>query len=77
MKKLNEILSRVFDLNEDKINDNISKENTEEWDSFNHLLLISEIEKSLGINFSISEVEEIKDYKILKQLIKEKGKNLD
>ena len=47
MDSLKQIVSRV--LNIDSINENVSRNNTEEWDSFNHLLLISEIEKELGV----------------------------
>jgi acyl carrier protein len=72
MNELNKIFSKILGLNEDAINEDISKENTEEWDSFNHLLLISEVEKTFGITFSILEIENIKDYKTLKNLIDKK-----
>ena len=36
--------------------ENVSRNSVPEWDSFNHLLLISEIEKCLEVQFTIQEV---------------------
>jgi len=72
MENLREIMSRVFDIDINTINDELACDNTEEWDSFNHLLLISEIEKEMDIIFTISEVEQIKTFKVLREIISKK-----
>ena len=72
MEKLHEVVARVFDLESDEINYEMAREVTEEWDSFNHLLLIHEIEKEMGIKFAISEVEQIKTLKDLELAISKK-----
>ncbi|MBL7055948.1 acyl carrier protein [Candidatus Woesearchaeota archaeon] len=69
MENLKEIVSRVLEV---KDVENISREKTEEWDSFNHLMLVSEIEKNLGIKFTIEEVEKIKNYENLKNIVSKK-----
>lgn len=72
MDKLKEIFSKLLCIDLKLVNDSISRENTEEWDSFNHLLLVSAIEKELGITLTISEVEKIKSFGQLAQIISEK-----
>jgi len=65
MEKLKRIASKVFNLEESLITLDFSRECNEEWDSFNHLLLINEIEKDLDIRFTLEEVEKIKTFKDL------------
>ena len=74
MQNLKEIVSRVFNIDINKVDDDLSRDNLENWDSFNHLLLISEIEKKLGIKFTITEIERIKSFRELKQIISDKKK---
>lgn len=76
MEKLKNIVSRVFNIAVSEINDELTCDNTEGWDSFNHLLLITEIEKEMGVKFSISEVREIKTFKDIRESIANKKKPL-
>lgn len=72
MEQLKKIMTCVLNIRNDKITDDLSRDNNENWDSFNHLLLISEIEKKMGIKFSISDVARIKTFKQLKEFITSK-----
>ena len=72
MENLKEIAARVLNIDKSKVNANLSKDNAEEWDSFNHLLLISEIEKRLGVKFTASEIEKIKTFGDLESALKKK-----
>ena len=74
MKELKKIVAKVLNVDETKVNNNLTMNNAEQWDSFNHLLLISEIEKNLGITFSIQEVEKIKSFKDLREIVSSKGR---
>jgi len=74
MRELNKIVAKVLSIDEIKVNDSLTMKNTEQWDSFNHLLLISEIEKELGITFSIQEVEKIKSFRDLREIVSGKGR---
>lgn len=47
----------------------LNREKSPEWDSFNHLLLISEIERELGVKFSVEEVAAIQTYTQLKEKV--------
>jgi len=74
MEALKKIVAKVLNVDESKVDDSLTIDHTEQWDSFNHLLLISEIEKNLGIKFSIQEVEKIKSFKDLREIVLSKGK---
>lgn len=75
MEKLKDIVARVLNISISKVNDKLSKDSTEEWDSFNHLLLISEIEKKLGVKFTAAEIEKIKTFKDLEASFENKIKS--
>ena len=54
-KKLNEVFSDVFD--EDiVVTDATTSADITEWDSLTHITLISEIEDTFGIKFSMKDV---------------------
>jgi len=69
MDKLKEILSKILEIDKNKINDKSSPDNIESWDSFNHLLIISEIEKELGISIDMGKVGEIRTFGDLKRVV--------
>ncbi len=68
MEVLKDIVSKIFNITKDRISDDLSRENTEEWDSFNHLLLINAVESELQIKFSMAEVEAVKNFKLLREI---------
>ena len=74
MKELKKIVVKVLNIDEIEVNDTLTMENAKQWDSFNHLLLISEIEKEMSITFSIQEVEKIKSFKDLREIVSSKIK---
>ncbi len=60
---LKNIMSNLFDIPVDDINDNISTENCEQWDSLQHLNLIIAIEEEFGVSLTDDDVLKIKDFK--------------
>ena len=59
-KTLFEIISRVMNTPIEKISDSSGPDSIPEWDSFNMFVLLAEIEKEFGVNFSLEETLEIK-----------------
>ena len=57
------IIAKVFGLMDNSINMSTSKENLENWDSLNHILLIVEIEKKFDIKFKVGEIGELNSVK--------------
>ena len=59
-KTLFEIVSRVMNIPIEKISDRSGPDSIPDWDSFNMFVLLAEIEKEFGVNFSLEETLEIK-----------------
>ena len=72
-KKLYYIVSNVFNVNLDRINDDSSPENLEEWDSFNFYVLLDEIENEFDVKFDLDETLEIKKIGDIKKLFVKYG----
>ena len=72
-KKLYDIVSKVFNVNLDRINDDSSPENLEEWDSFNFYVLLDEIENEFDVKFDLDETLEIKKIGDVKKLFVKYG----
>ncbi len=69
MDALKNIVSRVLGIPAASITAELSRENTPEWDSFNHLMLVSEIEKELGVQITMAQIENIKTFDDLEKII--------
>ena len=72
-EKLYQIISRVFNVDNSKINDETSPENLEEWDSFNFYVLLDEIENEFNIKFDLDETLEIKKVGDFKKIFQKHG----
>lgn len=73
MKKLKQILSDILEISEESINDDTSPENVPAWDSYNALLMVSEIENSYKAKFTMDEVMQVRRVKDIKELLKKHG----
>ena len=72
-KKLYEIMSKVFDIDVSEINDQSSPETIERWDSFHGLALVDALEIEYGIQFTISEITDVKNTLDIKRHLKNHG----
>tara|TARA_B100000029_G_scaffold33085_1_gene31472 strand:- start:109 stop:339 length:231 start_codon:yes stop_codon:yes gene_type:complete len=67
---VNKIVAKVFSIPESEVNDNSSPENIENWDSFNGLVLVDELENHFKVKFTISEITDVKNVGDIKQHLK-------
>jgi acyl carrier protein len=58
--ELTEIFCDVMDLDDVELQDSMTGDDVEEWDSLSHVRLIVAIEQSFGIKFSNTEIEKLK-----------------
>lgn len=72
-EKLYQIVSKVFNVDISKINDETSPENLEEWDSFNFYVLLDEIENEFNIKIDLDETLEIKKIGDFKRIFEKHG----
>ena len=74
-EKLYQIVSKVFNVDNSKIDDETSPENLEEWDSFNFYVLLDEIENEFNVKFNLDETLEIKKIGDFKKIFQKHGIN--
>lgn len=74
--KLKQVLLRVLKVNAEEINDKSSPENISGWDSFNGLMLVTELEKEFHVKFTIDEIVAVNDVKDIKDALRKHGVNI-
>ena len=70
--KIKKVISIVFEIDLDKIKDNSSPDNIENWDSLRHMLLLGALEDEFDIQFSDDEMIELLNFKLIKCIISDK-----
>ncbi len=65
------IMSTIFEIDINTINDNSSFDLIENWDSMNHMNLIVALEEEFNIQFSDDDIENLLNFKLIKFIIKE------
>jgi len=59
--KVQDIFRDIFDEDDLVIEDTTSSDDLEDWDSLNHINLVSAIEKEFKIRFALGELQSLKD----------------
>tara|TARA_B110000438_G_C15816350_1_gene652149 strand:+ start:3306 stop:3551 length:246 start_codon:yes stop_codon:yes gene_type:complete len=68
-QKLYEIISNVMNISIDMLNDQSGPKNIKNWDSFNGLVLVDEIENKFNVKFSLEEIIDIKTIEDIKKYL--------
>ena len=68
------IFRDIFDEDDLKIEDSTGYDDIEEWDSLNHINLVSAVEKEFKIRFALGELQSLKNVGTMIDLIMEKLK---
>lgn len=69
MKELNEVFQIAFNDDTLQVNRETTAQDVEGWDSLNHVVLVLAVERTFGIRFSSSEVDNFKSVGDLHDLI--------
>jgi acyl carrier protein len=67
--RLVEIVAELFELDPAAVDDALTPEDVELWDSMNHLRLVSAVEEEFGIKLSMQEIESIRSLATLRALV--------
>lgn len=70
MQKLDEIISNVFKVNLSDIQTDEDLKSLEHWDSLNHMLFITELEKNYNFQLSAEEIISMTNIRNIKLIIK-------
>lgn len=73
MKTVEEVVTKVLGLKPEQVNDQSGPDNLENWDSFNGLILVTELEKNFNVSFSLEEIVEVKKVSDIKKILKHHG----
>jgi acyl carrier protein len=73
MQKLHAMLSKVLDIPENEIQDHLTPNDVPGWDSFNALILVSELEAGFKVKFSYPEVTGVKCIGDIKTILRNHG----
>ena len=71
-EKIKEILALALEIDASKIDENSSQESISEWDSLNHLKLISELEKAFNLKLTLREITDAITFSNIANIIKNK-----
>ena len=72
-KKLFNIISRVMEIESSELTDESGPEDVENWDSYNGLLLVDEIESEFNVKFTIEEIFDINSITDIKKHLTNHG----
>lgn len=73
LQKLYTILSQVLGVDENTITDAMSPETVSSWDSYNALMLVSELETDFQVHFTMDEVVAVKNVGDIKAALARHG----
>ena len=76
-KKLFNIISRVMEIESSELTDESGPEDVENWDSYNGLLLIDEIESEFNVKFTVEEVFDVHSIADIKKHLLNHGVTLN
>ena len=72
-QKLKQIMSNIFETEEDEITDESSIDCIEKWDSLKHINLIIAIEEQFGISIDEDEMIEMTSFTEIKRILRDNG----
>jgi acyl carrier protein len=72
MQKLEALIERVFSIKYTEIAEDTNLRELDSWDSFNHMILITSLEREFAIELTAEEIIKIIDLRQIKALLKNK-----
>lgn len=70
---LKNVFSETLGIEDNLINDELKYQSIPEWDSVNHMYLITELENSFELEIDSDDILEIKSFKEAKEVLKKYG----
>ena len=70
-ERIKDVMSAVFEIDADSINEDSSQDNIENWESIKTLDLIVALEEEFGVTIPLEEVGNMTNFKYIKLMIEE------
>ena len=68
--RIKQVMSDVFNIDINSINDTSSPDNIENWDSLKHMNLITALEEEFGVIFDDQEIVDSMNYALIVNILK-------
>ena len=68
-ERIANVMSAVFEISQDQVEDDTSPESIKSWDSLKHMNLVIALEEEFGIEFNNEEILKIPNYKSLVSML--------
>lgn len=73
-EKLNEVFRDVFDDDDIVVTEKTTAKDIDDWDSLEHIRLISSVEREFGMRFKMGEVSTMKNVGEMAKIVAERAK---
>ena len=73
MKTIEEVVSGVFGVDRESVDESSSPENVEGWDSMGHLNLVAALEQGFNVSIDIGDVMEMVSVKKIREILMQYG----
>jgi len=70
--RIKKVMSAVFEISVEEINEKSSPDTIESWDSLKHMNLVVALEEEFGIVYEDNELVELLNYSLICNIIKSK-----
>ena len=71
--RVNNVMSAVFEITIEQINENSSPDTIESWDSLKHMNLVIALEEEFDCQFSDIEIVDLLSYKLIMAILDDHG----
>ena len=68
-QKLKAVVANILGINAEDVTDDLGPDNNGNWDSLNHMNIITAVEKEFDIAMSMSDIQGIVDFATLKAVV--------
>ncbi|WNJ99103.1 acyl carrier protein [Thalassospiraceae bacterium LMO-JJ14] len=72
-KEYDRVFVEIFEIDEEKLKENLEFNSIETWDSIGHLSLISELEECFDISLETDDIVDFSSYEKGKEILKKYG----
>jgi acyl carrier protein len=71
-QSVNELVADILGLDPSEVDDDYSREAADNWDSLNHLRIITAVERSYSVSLTMKEIEDATSVRRLAELVSRK-----
>ena len=75
-ERLNNVFRDFFDDDDIELDEDTTADDIDDWDSLNHITLMSAVEEEFGVRFTMGEVSGMKNVGEMAEIIKARGTKL-